>query len=55
MILGFVCPSLFKFVNVDKVRLLGPSSTERVKDASNLVHPHTPAFVSHVGREQRRA
>lgn len=55
MIVGFICTSLFKSVSVHKVTLVGPSSIERVKDASNLVHPHTPAFVSHVGREQRRA
>jgi len=55
MILGFVCTSLFKFVSVHKVTLVGPSSAERVKDANNLVHLRTPTFVLHFGREQRRA
>ena len=55
MIVGFVCTNLFKSVSVHKVTLVGPSSIERVKDASNLLHLHTPAFVSHVDREQRRA
>lgn len=45
MIVGFVCTSLFKSVIVHKVTLVGPSSTERVKDASNLVHLlHLPSF-----------
>ena len=55
MIVGFICTSLFKSVSVHKVTLVAPSSIELVKDASNLVHPHKPVFVSHVGREQRRA
>lgn len=39
MILGFVCPSFFEFVNVDKVTLLGPSSTERCKQS------RTPSYT----------